>query len=64
MTPHHQLVTEYRNDEGVYGDCGRTVIACLMDMHPSEVPHFFNMPDEGDADAAYDAEKTSGQTTR
>ena len=39
MTPHHQL---FRHDpeNGVFGDCHRTAIACLLDMHPSEVPHF------------------------
>lgn len=39
MTPHKQL---HRHDPaaGVYGDCCRTVYACLLDKHPSEVPHF------------------------
>lgn len=26
--------------EGLVGDCWRTCIACLLDMEPSEVPHF------------------------
>lgn len=44
MTPHKQL---FRHDpeNGVYGDCGRTAIACLLDLHPSQVPHFFHGPE-------------------
>lgn len=41
MTPHHQLIM-HDPDNGVWGDCGRTVVACLLDMHPSEVPHFWD----------------------
>ena len=39
MTPQNQL---HKHDpaNGVYGDCGRTAIACLLDLHPS--PHFWN----------------------
>ncbi|WP_420408638.1 hypothetical protein [Hoeflea sp.] len=29
----------HKPDEGVYGDCARTVIACLLDIEPEEVPH-------------------------
>ena len=32
--------------DGQYGDCARTVIACLLEIEPSEVPHFFDGPDE------------------
>lgn len=39
VTPHKQL-NRHRPDEGVWGDCQRTVYACLLDRHPSEVPHF------------------------
>lgn len=27
-------------EEGHYGDCWRTCIACLLDLKPDEVPHF------------------------
>lgn len=27
-------------DNGVYGDCHRTAIACLLDLEQDEVPHF------------------------
>lgn len=38
MTPQKQL---YRHDpdNGVYGDCWRTAIACLLDLPPEDVPH-------------------------
>lgn len=38
MTPHKQL---YRHDpeNGVYGDCFRAAVACLLDEVPSLVPH-------------------------
>ena len=34
----------YRHDpaNGVYGDCHRTAIPCLLDLEPIEVPHFGN----------------------
>ena len=55
MTPPKQL---HKHDpaNGVYGDCGRTVIACLLDLHPSDVPHFWDDGKE-DATAAEDCRK-------
>ena len=46
MTPHKQLF-RHNPSEGVWGDCGRTVIACLLDLHPSLVPHFWDKGDDG-----------------
>jgi hypothetical protein len=40
MTPHKQL-NLHKPLEGQIGDCFRTVIACLLDLHPSDVPHFY-----------------------
>ena len=40
MTPHIQRI-KHRPSEGQYGDCYRTAIACLLDMEPEEVPHFY-----------------------
>lgn len=40
MQYHDQLIT-HAPEHGVYGDCFRTCIACLLDLHPREVPHFF-----------------------
>ena len=44
MTPQKQ---KYRHDpaNGKYGDCVRTVIACLLDLDRDEVPHFSDGPD-------------------
>lgn len=39
MTPHKQLF-RHKPDEGVWGDCWRTAIACLLDIDPKQVPHF------------------------
>jgi len=39
MTPYTQLL-EHDPDNGVYGDCYRTCIACLLDLFPRDVPHF------------------------
>lgn len=45
MTPHKQLF-RHRPDEGVFGDCQRTAIACLLDLDPSQVPHHHrHLPD-------------------
>ena len=32
-------------EKGVYGDCLRTAIACLLDLDPDEVPHFNDRSD-------------------
>lgn len=39
MTPRKQLF-RHDPDSGVYGDCHRTAIACLLDLEPDQVPHF------------------------
>lgn len=36
----------HKPDEGLYGDCDRTVIACLLGMDRDDVPHWNNGPDE------------------
>ena len=54
MTPHKQL---FKHDpaNGVYGDCGRTAIACLLDLEPSDVPHFWNKTSKENQDPDADA---------
>ena len=37
----------HRPEEGQIGDCARTVLACLMDLYPGEVPHFTKDAIEG-----------------
>lgn len=29
----------HKPDQGIHGDCARTVIACLLDLDPDDVPH-------------------------
>ncbi|MCW2764008.1 MAG: hypothetical protein JWR85_4209 [Marmoricola sp.] len=38
MTPHKQLF-RHKPPE-TYGDCARTVYACMLDIQPADVPHF------------------------
>ena len=55
MTPHKQLI-RHDPENGAYGDCHRTAVACLLDLHPSEVPHVYRDPtrsnEECDAEMA------------
>lgn len=30
-------------ENGMYGDCHRTAIACLLELEPQDVPHFFEL---------------------
>jgi hypothetical protein len=50
IQPHQQLF-RHDPDNGIYGDCWRTVIACLLHLPPEQVPHVCNGPDDGQADA-------------
>ena len=43
MTPHKQLI-RHDPENGAHGDCQRTCIAAILDLHPSEVPHFCDDP--------------------
>lgn len=43
MTPHTQLI-KHDPESGAYGDCQRTCVAAILDLHPSEVPHFCDDP--------------------
>lgn len=47
MIRQHQL---FRHDpeNGVYGDCHRTAIACLLDLKPEDVPHFYEQKVEAE----------------
>lgn len=54
MTPHLQLI-DHDPEAGRWGDCGRTAIACLLDLAPEEVPHFY---DKGAGGACVDRIKT------
>jgi len=39
MTPHKQRFL-HNPTEGIWGDCDRTAIACLLDLSPEDVPHW------------------------
>ena len=39
MTPHKQI-NKHDPENGVIGDCFRTVIACILDLKPLDIPHF------------------------
>ena len=39
MVKHKQLF-RHKPEEGIIGDCERTAIACLLEYHPLDVPHF------------------------
>lgn len=43
MTPQSQLI-KHDPENGQYGDCQRTCVAVILDLHPSEVPHFCDDP--------------------
>lgn len=49
MTPHRQLIV-HDPENGLYGDCQRTCVAVILDLHPSEVPHFCDDPTATRAD--------------
>ena len=56
MTPHKQLI-KHDPENGQWGDCGRTAIACLLDLHPSDVPHFWEGPERADRDPETECRK-------
>lgn len=37
---YHKQKFLHNPDQGTFGDCHRTVIACLLDKEPEEVPHW------------------------
>lgn len=56
MIRHHRLF-RHAPAQGQYGDCHRTAIACLLDLHPVDVPHFYQLKVEALARGeAYDWE--------
>lgn len=42
MIRHRQLF-RHEPENGIYGDCHRTAIACLLDLQPQDVPHFYDL---------------------
>ena len=51
MTRYKQLI-KHDPENGYWGDCQRTAIACLLDLEPLDVPHFWGIH-MGDDDQAF-----------
>jgi hypothetical protein len=52
MTPgiiKHTQLNRHDPENGIYGDCWRTVVACLLRLPVEAVPHVCDGPDDGKA---------------
>lgn len=49
---YHTQILLHDPDRGVQGDCFRTALACLLDLNPRDVPHFWGDPSR-DADEVW-----------
>lgn len=38
----HKQTIMHDPDNGKYGDCGRTAVACMLELPVEDVPHFFD----------------------
>lgn len=57
----HKMLLKHDPENGVWGDCHRTAIAALLDLHPSEVPHFYEQgPVKPSADVEDDINRWLG----
>lgn len=54
MFKHKQLIA---NQPGRWGDCYRTAVACLLELPPEEVPHFYEEAVADDAEDKWDFNK-------
>ena len=41
----HKQLNKHDPENGVFGDCYRTAIACILDKYPSEVIHVYDLDD-------------------
>ncbi|MEY9718807.1 hypothetical protein [Sinorhizobium fredii] len=46
MIQRHQQLLRHKPEEGVHGDCFRTVVACILHLPPEEVPHVYDGTDD------------------
>jgi hypothetical protein len=54
MKPQKQLF-RHRPQDGIFGDCHRTAIACVLDMDAKDVPHFMDgAADKGEGEKSHD----------
>ena len=49
----HRQLCAHDPDAGIFGDCERTAFACLLDKHPSEVPHWMESGDTDEGNRLY-----------
>jgi len=56
MTPQPQLI-KHDPENGQHGDCQRTCVAAILDLHASEVPHFCDDPSATRADDGWWAKR-------
>ncbi|AKU43491.1 hypothetical protein CPT_Sansa87 [Caulobacter phage Sansa] len=54
MTPQKQIF-RHRPENGVYGDCYRTALACILDMKPEDLPHEHRVFGDNEQRQFYDA---------
>lgn len=40
---YHKQLNKHAPENGIFGDCYRTAIACIIDKHPRDVPHFYDL---------------------
>lgn len=52
MSPHEQLI-KHDPENGHYGDCYRTCIAVILDLHPSEAPHAWSSVGSWEPESLY-----------
>ena len=62
MKPQKQLF-RHRPAEGIFGDCHRTAIACVLDMDAKDVPHFMD-GSPGKSDGPGETEKANDANDR
>lgn len=43
---YHKQLNKHDPENGTFGDCYRTAIACILNKHPSEVPHILSLEDD------------------
>ena len=46
----HKQLNKHNPEKGIWGDCDRTCLACLLDLPVEKVPHFFHEFKDGAVD--------------
>ena len=54
---YHEQRIKHDPENGLWGDCFPTSLACILDLEPDEVPHFYaGFPDEASDEEYYQKE--------